>query len=1206
MTANPTPKVETGGTTASGLPGIVRTGGRIAASAALGAAMLLTVPGFQSQARAQSVPQVCSGSFVRDFGASATPVITLPAGVTTTYDPYAPVDGGMNDGQLALVSTPDLVDDFGGAFNDQWHDSADNTGNPDGLMLMVNAANGTQEFYRETFSGLIVGATYSFSAFVANALPIDTNPTGTDPNIRLSIEGAGGGAILATTDTGLIPQTSRAVGMQWLEQTLTFTATATSHDLVLTNLVATGGATGNDVAFDDISLTLFCDGSDASGGYGAAQHVIMSGIGIGAGLDGEATVQFSADADGDDTDGSDDEDGITVSDLIGGNTEYTIPAANISASATSGATLHAWVDFDSSGTFSAGEYTSVPVAAGGPTGPLSWTGLTGVTATPGTTFARFRLTSDAAIGAGTPTGSASDGEVEDYPVTIIAQTPELTVTKSVTSTGPLQTDGTFDVAFRVDVVNTGNVTLTSPTLVDDLEAEFADLFVPSSAATATGGVIVAPVLSGVTGAPGISANADFDGDGDDSLIDTTGTAALAPGDQFSVSFTVTLDATQTAPTPTDNQATAGGTPPGGGAPVTDVSQDSPTPGTAGSTPTPVAVPVVPATELGVVKTAALDITGGADSAALDAGDTIAYTYTVINPAGAALNILDITITEVTTGATAFTGTNGAPTPVSNDDGSTLGGAGTLNDLAPGDSMTFSAIYTLSQADIDAGSVTNSAIASGSDPGGNPVTDVSDESSPAPGNDDPTVVPLTAVSDLRATLTAGTPTTAGGTNRSFTDPGDTIPYTLTVTNTGDTTLDGLSVDSTTGLTVGACTPTTLAPGEQATCVVTDYVIQSSDIAAGGVEQSVTATATGPGGTTVSDVSDTGNGSESANDSVLFSTVDGDPTNDPTIVPLFAVDADETPLFATKSVNQSSVLYGASVVFTLSFQNLTDQPLNDVVLHDRLPSGLIYTPGSATVNGTAREPEIGSTLSWDGITIPAEGTVVVTIAARVVADEAGAELVNVTFATDPGGLALSNRANATVYQRIEQIFDCTDVIGKVYDDRNQNGYQDQGEPGLAGVRIATVRGELITTDQYGRYHVPCQALPAEIGSNIILKVDTRSLPSGYRMTTENPRVMRATAGKMVRVNFGAAISTVIRLDLDANAFTGRSALIQPLQDALNGLVAQYGSAPATLRLRYHLGVDSRQTGRRNLKAVEAYMRKAWRSHSKHQLTIEREMN
>ena len=76
--------------------------------------------------------------------------------------------------------------------------------------------------------------------------------------------------------------------------------------------------------------------------------------------------------------------------------------------------------------------------------------------------------------------------------------------------------------------------------------------------------------------------------------------------------------------------------------------------------------------------------------------------------------------------------------------------------------------------------------------------------------------------------------------------------------------------------------------------------------------------------------------------------------------------------------------------------------------------------------------------------------------------------------------------------EAVFDCGDIIGKVFDDRNRNGYQDEGEPGLPGVRIATVRGLLVTTDPYGRFSVGCADIPdADIGTNFIMKLDARTL-------------------------------------------------------------------------------------------------------------------
>ena len=77
----------------------------------------------------------------------------------------------------------------------------------------------------------------------------------------------------------------------------------------------------------------------------------------------------------------------------------------------------------------------------------------------------------------------------------------------------------------------------------------------------------------------------------------------------------------------------------------------------------------------------------------------------------------------------------------------------------------------------------------------------------------------------------------------------------------------------------------------------------------------------------------------------------------------------------------------------------------------------------------------------------------------------------------------------------------------------------------MRLATPRGLLVTTDAEGRFHVPCPDIPnADRGSNFVMKLDDRTLPSGYRLTTENPRDVRITRGKLVKLNFGATIHRV----------------------------------------------------------------------------------
>jgi len=71
----------------------------------------------------------------------------------------------------------------------------------------------------------------------------------------------------------------------------------------------------------------------------------------------------------------------------------------------------------------------------------------------------------------------------------------------------------------------------------------------------------------------------------------------------------------------------------------------------------------------------------------------------------------------------------------------------------------------------------------------------------------------------------------------------------------------------------------------------------------------------------------------------------------------------------------------------------------------------------------------------------------------------------------GRPVSGEATARVRVVPDQTFDCTDVFGKVFNDVNRNGVQDNGEEGLPGVRVVTATGLAATTDQYGRFHITC---------------------------------------------------------------------------------------------------------------------------------------
>ena len=103
--------------------------------------------------------------------------------------------------------------------------------------------------------------------------------------------------------------------------------------------------------------------------------------------------------------------------------------------------------------------------------------------------------------------------------------------------------------------------------------------------------------------------------------------------------------------------------------------------------------------------------------------------------------------------------------------------------------------------------------------------------------------------------------------------------------------------------------------------------------------------------------------------------------------------------------------------------------------------------------------------------------------------------------------------------DPVFNQATIIGTVFLDENLNGYLDNGETGLPGVRIATVTGLLLETDGYGRFHIPDNNInDARFGQNQLLKVDLLSLPQGSRFTTENPRLLRISNTALNKLNFG----------------------------------------------------------------------------------------
>jgi hypothetical protein len=279
-------------------------------------------------------------------------------------------------------------------------------------------------------------------------------------------------------------------------------------------------------------------------------------------------------------------------------------------------------------------------------------------------------------------------------------------------------------------------------------------------------------------------------------------------------------------------------------------------------------------------------------------------------------------------------------------------------------------------------------------------------------------------------------------------------------------------------------------------------------------------------------------------------------------------------------------------------------------DRFPAGFTYVEGSARLEGVPTEPTVtGRRLRWDGLIFAGTEVRTVKLLPAAGAGITEGEYVNrARVVNGATGNALSGEATATVRIVPDPTFDCSDVTGKVFNDINRNGVQDNGEEGLAGVRVITPRGLQATTDKYGRYHMTCAITPHENrGSNFVMKLDDRTLPSGFRLSTDQVLVKRVTLGKALRFNFGASIHRVVAIDLSDPAFEPGSTDIRAhWRPRLDLLLEELRRAPSILRLSYIADTEDSDLVDRRVNALKQQLAEAWEAEDCcYPLTIEPEI-
>ena len=327
------------------------------------------------------------------------------------------------------------------------------------------------------------------------------------------------------------------------------------------------------------------------------------------------------------------------------------------------------------------------------------------------------------------------------------------------------------------------------------------------------------------------------------------------------------------------------------------------PGCGSTTASDTVVITIQNSSISLVKTAVFNDVDS-DGCATANIDTVDYTFTVTNNGNTALSNIELN-DPILGGVIA---------------GPASGDANSNGILDTTETWVYNAGYTVNQADIDNGNVTNTATVQGIGCGGSIITDTSGSASD---NDDPTVTPLCQNPAISLLKTSALNDENGD---GFPQSGETITYSFVVINTGNVTIDNIEIND--PLLGGiVCTIPTLAPATSDTSCTATYTITQADIDSGIVTNSAIAIGDDPNDNQVSDDSDDPNDLTD-----IDPDGDGDP-DDPTDTPLEANPGIE----ATKTAQSTGLNVGDVITYTILIENTGNVGLNNIVLVDTFTNG-----------------------------------------------------------------------------------------------------------------------------------------------------------------------------------------------------------------------------------------------------------------------------
>ncbi len=235
---------------------------------------------------------------------------------------------------------------------------------------------------------------------------------------------------------------------------------------------------------------------------------------------------------------------------------------------------------------------------------------------------------------------------------------------------------------------------------------------------------------------------------------------------------------------------------------------------------------------------------------------------------------------------------------------------------------------------------------------------------------------------------------------------------------------------------------------------------------------------------------------------------------------------------KTADRAAAEPGDTVAYRLVVRNTGTVPLTNIQVTDTLPLGIKFlrksqratlTTDNTTVSvGLSAPTENGSTIVFNYPRLEARQVLTITYGALLSPDAIRGSGRNIAIATGvtPAGTVISSNSSSFVVQiRPGILSDCGTILGRVFVDKNFDGEQQPGEPGVPNAVIYFDDGNRVVTDANGLFSLP-YALPGYRTGTL----DTTSLP-GYTLApnryriegNSQSRLVKLAPGGMVRMNF-----------------------------------------------------------------------------------------